>query len=530
MADQPTTGRATVSQRRRLSTQDQFWLEMDRPNNLMVVDSVMWTATPLDAERWRDVMVNRLAGRYPVFRSLAIHDDDGSWWWQESPDFDIDEHISTVVLDDPDDPASLQRLIAENRTKMLDRSKPLWELLLVEKYQSGSAVVMRTHHSIADGVRMVELAMRLFDSSAEGGPVLAPGVSQHRAKTPAAASTTVAERRVRSIGRLRSQAGKGARDFAGRLPGMAREAAKLARTSVLNPVGAGHGFITESAHAANDAWHAIATSMQAVLPGGGVVNVLAAAPSDFDVARKLVLGTRDDPTIWTGHATTKKGVAWADPLPLDEVRAVAKANNGTINDVLVSCLAGSLERYLRSHQAHSASTTFMVPVNLKPLDTGLPDDLGNAFALIYLELPTSKSDPLEVLEAVKRRMVRMKHGHEPAVTFKIQEEIAGLGHSLYVAAIDYFANRASGVLTNVPGPQMPLYLAGSKVEGIVGWAPVSGNQPMSLTIYSYDGKVIVGIAADTVLVPGFAAIVDAFAEVFADLKTATERALAAPRP
>lgn len=521
MNEQPSTGSVTVTERRRLSTQDKFWLEMDRPNNLMVVDSVMWTSTPLDWDRLRDVMNTRFAGRYPVFRSLAIQDDDGSWWWQESPDFDLDDHVTMVTLDEPDDPASLQQLIAEHRTTMLDRSKPLWELLWVERYHQGSAVVMRTHHSIADGVRMVELAMSLFDSSADGGPILPPGITNHAAKQPS--TPPAGQPRGDRVGRIRSDAGKGARELVGRVPGVAREVAKLARASVLNPVGAGHGFITESAHAANDAWHSFSTSMQAVLPGGGVVNVLAAAPSDFDVARKLVLGTRNDPTIWTGHATTNKGVAWADPLPLADVRAVAKANEATINDVLVSCLAGSLERYLRSQHAHCASTTFMVPVNLKPLDTGLPDELGNAFALIYLELPTAKTDPTEILDTVKRRMVRMKHGHEPAVTFKIQEEIAGLGHNLYVASIDYFANRAAGVLTNVPGPQMPMYLAGSKVDGIVGWAPVSGDQPMSLTIYSYDGKVIVGIAADTTLVPGFEAIVEQFSDVFDQLTTATSR-------
>jgi diacylglycerol O-acyltransferase len=180
-----------------------------------------------------------------------------------------------------------------------------------------------------------------------------------------------------------------------------------------------------------------------------------------------------------------------------------------------------LERYLSRHGEHCASTTFMVPVNLKPLNASLPDELGNAFALIYLEMPTAQPDPMKVLEIVKRRTVRMKHGHEPAVTFKIQEEIAGLGHTMYVASIDYFANRATGVLTNVPGPQMPVYLAGSKVEGIVGWAPVSGNQSMSLTIYSYDGKVIVGIAADTTLVPDYEQIVDGFADVFAELQAAT---------
>jgi diacylglycerol O-acyltransferase len=499
---------------------------MDRPNNLMVVDSVMWTAEPLDWDRLRVVMDERFAGRYPVFRSLAIHDEDGSWWWEESPDYDLENHVQMVTLDDPNDPRELQRLIATHRTQMLDRNKPLWKALWVEDYLGGSAVVLRSHHSIADGVRMVELAMTLFEAGPDGGSVLEPGVTTHAAKprpaTVAGGDQATATRSRVDAGQLASDARRSTLSVLGRLPGAAREAARLARASVVNPVGAGHGFITETAHVANDALHSVQSRMQAVLPGGAVINVLAAAPSDLDVARKLVLGTRNDPTLWTGHATTSKGVAWANSLPLADVRAVAKAHGATINDVLVSCLAGSLERYLRLHDHHCASTTFMVPVNLKPLNASLPDELGNAFALIYLEMPTAQPDPLKVLEIVKRRTARMKHGHEPAVTFKIQEEIAGLGHTMYVASIDYFANRATGVLTNVPGPQMPVYLAGSRVEGIVGWAPVSGNQPMSLTIYSYDGKVIVGIAADTALVPGYEQIVDGFADVFAELMAATQ--------
>ena len=516
-----------MGERRRLGVQDQFWLEMDRPNNLMVVDSVMWTSEPLDWDAVRVVMGERFAGRYPVFRSRAVHDADGSWWWEEDPDYDLENHATVVTLDDPDDPRALQRLIAEHRTIMLDRSKPLWYTLWVDRYLGGSAVVTRSHHAIADGVRMVELAMSLFDGP-DGGPVAGPGVTTHAARRPPGRAPVeqAAEHRLpetpRTFGGIAATVGQTALSLAGRVPAAAREAARLARASVLNPVGTGHGFLTEGAHAAEGALHSIQQQMQAVLPGGGVVKVLASAPSDLDTARKLVLGTRNDSTIWTGEPTTSKGVAWAAPLPLADVRSVAKANGATINDVLVSCLAGSLEQYLRSHGAHCASTTFMVPVNLKPLSTSMSDELGNAFALIYLEMPTSEPDPMLVLEVVKRRMTRMKHGHEPAVTFKIQEEIAGLSRSMYVASIDYFANRAAGVLTNVPGPQMPVYLAGRKIDGIVGWAPVSGNQPMSLTIYSYDGKVIVGIAADTVLVPGFEAIVDGFADVFTELATETE--------
>ncbi len=522
-----------MAERRRLGIQDQFWLEMDRPNNLMVVDSVMWTSEPLDWDAVRKVMDERFAGRFPVFRSRAVQDTDGSWWWEEDADYDLANHTTVVTLADPDDPRSLQRLIAEHRTQMLDRSKPLWYTLWVDRYLGGSAVVTRSHHAIADGVRMVELAMSLFDGP-DGGPVLGPGVTTHAARPRTSPATTDGSGTLsvgsRGFGDVAATVGQGALSLVGRLPGAAREAARLAKASVLNPVGAGHGFITEGAHVAEEALHSIQRQMHAVLPGGGVVKVLASAPSDLDTARKLVLGTRNDSTIWTGEATTSKGVAWADPLPLADVRSVAKANGATINDVLVSCLAGSLERYLRSHGAYCSSTTFMVPVNLKPLSTTLSDELGNAFALIYLEMPTSEPDPMDVLEVVKRRMARMKHGHEPAVTFKIQEEIAGLSRSMYVASIDYFANRAAGVLTNVPGPQVPVYLAGAKIDGIVGWAPVSGDQPMSLTIYSYDGKVIVGIAADTVLVPGFEAIVDGFADVFTELATETEARATPLRP
>lgn len=520
----------TAGVRRRLNPQDELWLEMDRPNNLMVVDSVLWTADPLDWDRVREVMVDRLAGRYSVFRSLAVHDEDGAWWWEEDPDFTLDDHCHMVTLDDPSDPRSLQRLIAERRTQPLDRDRPLWQTLWIDEYLEGSAIVTRTHHAIADGVRMVELALTLFDASAEGGQVLPPAVKQHAARASSTEVEHVGRRRqLLGAGRMAVGAGRGAlslagrsaRTLAGRVPGAVSEVGKLARVSAANPLGAGHGLITESAQVASDALHAGQVSMQAVLPGGGVIDVLAAAPSELDTARKLVLGTRNDPTLWTGTPGTSKGVAWAAPLPLAEVRSVAKANGATINDVLVSSLAGSLQRYLVAHHAHCASTTFMIPVNLKPLNEALPDELGNAFALIYLELPTNQPDPLLVLDTVKRRMARIKHGHESAVTFRIQEAMAGFSHNVYTASVDYFANRATGVLTNVPGPQSPVYLAGSKVDGIIGWPPLSGSQPMSLTIYSYNGEVTVGIAADTALVPGYEAIVDDFADVFAGLKGAT---------
>ncbi len=264
------------------------------------------------------------------------------------------------------------------------------------------------------------------------------------------------------------------------------------------------------------------STVRAAVPGSGaLVDMFSAAPGDVDTIRKLLLGTRNDSTLWTGTAGHDKGVAWSEPVSLAEVKAVAKANGCTVNDVLVTSVAGTLHDYLEAHDARCSSVTFMVPVNLKPIDLSLPDNLGNEFALVQLELPTDQPDARQVLAVVKRRMDRIKHGHEAGVAFRLQEAIAGLNRGLYEASVDLFTNRTLGTLTNVPGPPMPVYLAGSKVEGMAGWAPVSGNQPMSFTIYSYDGKVTVGIACDKSLVPDHETVVDGFAVAFDRLLAAT---------
>lgn len=498
-----------MTERTRLGVQDALWLEMDRPHNLMVVDSVIWTAEPLDFARLRRVLTERLVERYPVFRSRAVRSDDGSWWWEPDDGFDFDRHVSFVTLEDPDDPRALQAVVAAHRTEMLDRGKPLWQMMFVQHYRTGSAMILRTHHAIADGMRMVQLSMSLFDATPQGGPILAPGVVQHAAHPHPPGRPLPARVRTafsRLGGTLRSMA-DGTR--------ILNRTKAFGELALRNPVGAGH---TAVAAARAD----VADAVRALLPGGGaLVDMFSNAPGDADAVRKLLVGTRNDATMWTGEAGDDKGVAWSEPLPLASVKAVAHANRCTVNDVLAAGVALSLHDYLQEHHARCASVTFMVPVNLKPLDLTLPETLGNEFALVQLELPTDEPDPRRVLAAARRRMNRIKHGHEAAIAFRLQETISGFSRGLYEASVDLFTNRTLGTLTNVPGPPAPVYLAGSRVEAIVGWAPVSGHQPMSFTISSYDGTVIVGIACDRTLVPDHESIVDGFARAFGRLADAT---------
>jgi diacylglycerol O-acyltransferase len=500
-----------------MGIQDALWLEMDRPHNAMVADVAVWTADPVDFGLLQAAITERLVERYPVFRSRAVRDENGDWCWEPDPDFDIANHFSATTLPDPDDPRCMHALVAAHRTELLESTRPLWRVIFVERYRGGSAMILRSHHALADGMRMVQLAMSLFDASPQGGAILGPAVAQYGAQ-PEPPRTPVSRRLRSAAGESAAVARTTGRWLAEMPNGRSADhrrpvlrAARLSRFALWNPLGAVHSLL----HGLRRALAEAADALRRALPGGGTLaGILAAAPGDVDTVRKFLFGTRNDVTIWTGPASGSKGVAWSPPLSLPAVKAVAKAHGCTVNDVLVATVGSALHDYLRSQDSRCASVAFMVPVNLKPLDLTLPETLGNEFALVQLELPTDEPDPVKVLSIARRRMNRIKNGNEAAVAFWLQEAIAGFSRTMYEASVELFTNRTIGVLTNVPGPPIPVYLAGALVEGIAGWAPVSGDQPMSFSICSYNGEVVVGIACDTELVPGYEAIVDGFAAAF----------------
>lgn len=438
----------TVLTRTAMGAVDGLWLSAERPGRAMVVDTVVWTAAPLDREQLLSVAAERVWWRYPAFRSRPVRDGSGHWWWLEDAGCDMADLVEDHELSDPEDRTSLPRLVASTRNEPLPRDRPLWTAVFVPRYLDGSAVVLRTHHALADGVRMVQVATGLFDASPSGGAVLPPPGAHYAASAPA--------------------------------PTADRPSGPSLRHLATNPVGALHGLLGAVAQ--------------------DVVRLAGTVAADLDAARKLVLGTRDDATVWTGAATGGTFVGWTGHHPLEGLRGTARAHTCTVNDVVVAAVALGLHRYLARAGRPARAVTFMVPVNLVPIDPALPVSLGNNFALVQLELPTGSPDQVQVLRSVRRRTLRIKAGHEPVVDLAVERLVAGLGPAVFGAAVELLAARATGVLTNVPGPPFPVYLAGSRVDGMVGWAPVLGHQPLSFAACSYDGRLVVGVAADSGLV------------------------------
>ena len=453
-----------------MSKVDTAWLHMEQPSNLMMITGVIFLDDHVDYERLLDTVEQRFLV-FNRFRQKAVDTTTGAYW-EVDEDFDLRSHVRRIALPGKADEAELRILVADLASSPLDHARPLWQFHLVENYEKGPVIVCRIHHCIADGIALVQVFLSLTDDSHQARP---------SAKDP------------RRWKKRRSQESP----IFQRLLEPAKEGIDLAVHLGQKVIGEGVSMIQDPAKAQRYAQEA-----------GEIAGELAHA-----------LALPNDPrTSLKGRLGARKEVAWAKPLPLDEVKAVSKAFGCTVNDVLIACASGALRRYLLECAGPddvSADIRATVPVNLRPLEHAL--ELGNHFGLVFLDLPISLDNPLERLYVVNDRMTQLKQSRQAAMTFGFLAAL-GMGPSaLQRPVLETLSDKASTVLTNVPGPQKPMYLAGSKMRSLMFWVPQSGSIGIGISILSYDGKVFFGMITDRRLVPDPQAIIDRFHPEFEKL-------------
>lgn len=448
--------------RRLIGPVDTIWLNMDRANNLMVVDSVMFLDGPVDWDRLVEVARRRMIDRYPVFRQRPVMAAThvGPPHWEDDPDFDVHRHLMRASLDGGGN-AAVQRYLAQHLSRPLDRSKPLWEMHLLDGYDGGAVVFCRFHHALADGIALAQVLLSLTDATPEGD--LVPE-EQEEAEAPVG----ILDGALQVV----AAAGSAATAVVAAGGQLLREAPRL-----LDP------------HLAGDAF------TQAERTGA--------------IANKLLLGPHPH-TPFSGTPGLEKRVAWCDTFPLDDVKRVARASGATVNDVLVAAVAGALRTYTIEHGGTPGDVATMVPVNVRPLDRPLPLELGNQFALVLLKLPLGVEAPFARIAETKRRMDVIKHSPEVMLTFGLIKAIGRSGPELERFFVDFFAGKAIGVTTNVPGPREPRYIAGTRITRVLSWPPESGDQTLGISLFSYAGEVQVGFRVDATRIPDPERMVAAF--------------------
>ena len=450
-----------------ISPVDHAWLRMDDPTNLMLINGVLALDGPVDLERLKSVIAHRLL---PIrrFRQRVVL-DDGAPRWELDPAFDLEQHLVRMRLPDPGGDAELRPVVSELMSLPLDRSRPLWEFRIIENYRGGTAVMGRLHHAIGDGMALLLVLLSLADLAPDS-PSLAglPEGEEGRHGNP---FTELFQTPMPDLDAIRAIADRVMPD--------------------------GMRLLTLSAEAF------------------GRAGPLLTGVAGTGALGRLVARLPDPKTRFKGPLRVEKCAAWSEPLAMADVRAVGKAMGGTVNDVLLSAMVGGLRRYLehRGERWQGLNFRAAMPVNLRPLEKMA--ELGNQFGLVFLSLPVGIADPASRLAELRRRATALKRSAEPVVVYAILKLLGLSPMAFQKLVVKIFAAKTTAVMTNVPGPRETLWVAGVPVRDIFFWVPQSGRVGLGISIFSYAGKVRLGVGTDAGLIPDPEAIVDGFHEEFA---------------
>ncbi len=468
----------------RMTKVDTAWLRMDSKSNLMMIVGV-WILKPGITYAALCQRIEERLLQYPRFTQRVRQDSAGATWVKDV-NFDITKQVVTEKLAKKpkgQTQQALQDRVAELAVTPLDKNRPLWQFHLVEDYDGGSAMMVRIHHCIADGIALISVTQSLVD----GG-------------------TAPPKRKARPEQR---EGLDGAQDWVER--------------SVLKPFSK---LVTQAWGAASQgaakSLDMLADPQKGVSQGlGGAVDVAKLAFQVASDTAALVLMPDDSPTRLKGVPGTTKRVAWCQPIPLEEVKAVSKALNCSINDVLMSCVAGAIAQYLRAQgdAVKGKEIRAMVPVNLRPIEHAYK--LGNQFGLAPIVLPIGIENPIERVYEVRRRMSALKGSMQPLLAFGMLAVAGLLIKPAQDAMLNLFSKKTTAVMTNVPGPKEKLKFCGSTLEQSLFWVPQSGTVGVGVSILSYGGGVQFGVMTDAKLCPNPQAIIDEFEPEFLKLAMVT---------
>jgi WS/DGAT/MGAT family acyltransferase len=405
--------------------------------------------------------------------------------WLAQPDFDLAAHVTRVRLPEPGGDEELAEWAGEFYSQRLDRTRPLWEVVLIEGLAHNRwALATKTHHCMVDGVGSVDVAYVMLDDSPEGsveGPDAGDG-------------STAAE------------------DDAGRSPslpaaglGLARRGGASIRRTVssgaelaLRPARAALG-VTRHPHRARDAWHAARALVEVI-----VRDELIAAPR---TSLNAPIGGK-----------RRLGVV---RIPLAEIKQLKNALGGTVNDVVLALTAGGMRRLLLSREEAPPAQGLraMVPVNVRTAGEHLA--LGNKISSLVVALPVAEEDPLRRYQAQVGEAESLKSG-SAALGTATMIDVSSLAPPILHSSVarSMYATRLFNLtITNVPGPQQPLYAFGSRMREIWPLVPLAAEHSIALAVISYDGQLFFTFNADRDAVPdldeALGGLRDALAELHA---------------
>ncbi|MCU1461274.1 MAG: hypothetical protein JWO37_1349 [Acidimicrobiales bacterium] len=391
--------------------------------------------------------------------------------WVDDPDFNLDLHVRRIGVPSPGSMHELAEVVSDIAGRPLDRARPLWEMTVIEGLEDGHvAVVSKMHHSAIDGVSGAELMAQIFDF--EPNPPPKPGPAEEW--TP---ETPPSDLRL----------------AAGAVIGRASSPVKMARLAA-KTIGTAVGFLRDRR-------------------------------SQGDDAKPMTLPLTAPQTPFTGAITPDRAVAFAR-THLEDFKVVKNAFGTTVNDVVLAACTLSLRHWLEAHGGvPDKPLVASVPVSVRTEEEKL--SLGNKVSAMFVSLPVQEKDPLEQLARIRESTKNAKEMHGAIGADKLLDWTEFAPPTVFALAARLYSNLKLAdrhrpihnlVISNIPGPPIPLYCAGARVVSTYPLGPIIEGAGLNITVLSNMSNVDFGAIADRELVPDLWSIADGFADAVAELR------------
>ncbi len=462
----------------RLATVDLAFLEMETPELHMHVGGLFVFDTPPDAAkaqtsgfaRFLDLVGSRLH-LVPRYRQKLASPPWGLGGpvWVDDPEFDLSYHVRHAALPGPGSTAELTEYAARILSRPLDRGRPLWELYVIEGLQGGGfAILGKSHHAMIDGLAGMDIATVMLDLAPDQSDELPPPEPWTAGPTPSPSS--------------------------------------LARDAILH-----------LATSPTTAWTVGRRALEAPIKTVGRAVEVSRAVASVTRANLIHPAPR---SLLNERPGRHRRLA-VQRIALDEVKAIKNAFGTTVNDVVLAIVADATGRYLRTRGVRTDRLWLRAMVPVSTREASDEHALGNRVVSVFVDLPMAGMDPVERLRICHDAMAEVKSSHH------------AVGAGFLIGLSDFapptihaMASRAAVrsrlfnfLVTNVPGPQMPVYCLGARLLGAFPFTPLAATQSYAVGLTSIDGWLNFGLTADHFALPdlervtGF--LVDAVSELTA---------------
>jgi WS/DGAT/MGAT family acyltransferase len=452
----------------RLTSIDASFLHQEGPTSHMHIGGLLTFEGPPPAF---NEFLDHIRGRLhlvPRYRQKLVTPplESGRPLWADDSCFNLEYHVRHAALPPPGTEEQLFRLAARIASQQLDRSKPLWELWLVEGLDDGRfALISKTHHALVDGVAGVDLAQVLFD--AERSPEPAPSELEPWQAGPEPSPADLVLAGVRGVASV-------ATELVGR-----------AVSASLRPA-------------------ATVTRLRDAIEGVGEIVWAGLNP-----APETPLNCEIGPH--RRYAVVRQ--------ELDDYRQVKNALGGTVNDVVLTVVSGSLAGWLRSRgiRTEGLEMRALVPVSVRVQDD--QGSLGNKLAVMRGPLPVYINDPVARLRFVKKAMDGLKESKQAvgAATLAAVNNLAPPTILAQASRLNFSTRLFNMIVTNIPGPQLPLYVLGRRLDDLFPIAFLPTGHALAVAIMSYNGRLEYGLLGDYDALPDIQLIADGLDEALAEL-------------